>query len=110
MKPFIFWKSGKKYFHHNVKINYQAGCVYKWMNNLERAGERLERSLELGGIKYYPSIYQTLGYVYAGMGHCDRAEEFFKKALELKPDVQSYTGHGPYSPHCRWCRKSFLLL
>ena len=78
-------------FPHNVKINYQAGCVYKWMNNLERAGERLERSLELGGIKYYPSIYQTLGYVYAGMGHCDRAEEFFKKALELKPDVQSYT-------------------
>jgi Flp pilus assembly protein TadD len=64
---------------------FNLGCIYRTRGDMKRAGEKMWESCKLGGDKYFPYIYQNLGFIYLNMNLVDEAEKAFRKAIELEP-------------------------
>lgn len=77
---------GEKISPSDSRIYYEMGCIYKWVGKLDMAREKLEKSLDLGAEKYFPCVYQSLGYVYSALGLQEKALSMFSTAFEKEPD------------------------
>ena len=113
-KPLVFYRWTIKFAPNSYKLHYLLGNYYLEMGNLDLAFEEYKKAIEVDNnfmfskinMKLYEDVYRSNNNVFANMYHnmgailskkdyIIEAEESFKKAIELNPDlVESYNDLG----------------
>lgn len=69
----------------NWRFSYEIGCVYLSLGEVELAKKLISESIKSN--PYYALAYNTLGGIFAIEGRYKEAEEYYLKALQLKPSL-----------------------
>jgi len=66
-ESYLYLKEGEKLAPEDVRVNFYLGVIYRYKNNIEKAIYHTEKAIDLGGVKYFPEIYSSLGFIYLDM-------------------------------------------
>jgi tetratricopeptide (TPR) repeat protein len=94
LKAFTTYKEAEKIAPDDPRVLFNLGYVFRNISKLKEEADfhaltlamnYMEKSVSYGGDKYFPYIYQNLGFIYLDLYLFEKADTVFQKAIEFEP-------------------------